>query len=548
MRALPLLLLAACTGAPRIPSPRFVNAPAVEVVNDRRDVTHRPKGRIFLEDVYQYDGLVQRRFTRELELHPPTRARGVNALDEVPDSTWFTNRIGVRDLSTDELVTGPNTLDSPEQHKPWTVTSTKTGGAEIGFMITDARGKKYLLKFDTRGFPEQETGAHVITEKLLWAVGYNVTEDSVVRFRSEDLVLAKDAYVKDSEVDGKRPLTAEELAHRLSRIERSGDGSYRALASRMLPGVPLGGHPAEGVRDDDPNDRIPHELRRELRGLYTFAAWLDHGDIQESNFLDMYATDPVIENCHYVEHYLLDFGKSLGVFATTGKDPRRGYDYWFDPAAIAGALITFGLVERSWEDRHHDHPRGVGAYDAASFDPDEWRPTSAAYVPFTTRDRYDAFWATKILMRFTREQLHAVVESAQYSDPRATAYLTDTLVARQRATGAYWFARVNPLDAFRIEHGAVCFDDLALRYGFTSAATTYGVTSFDFAGHALGASTAAATGAHTCTQALTLGPGPDAYTILEIATQRADYAGRTLVHVARDRASGELRVIGIWRP
>jgi hypothetical protein len=256
----------------------------------------------------------------------------------------------------------------------------------------------------------------------------------------------------------------------------------------------------------------------------------------------------VNKSCHYVQHYLLDFGKSLGVFAATGKDPRRGYDYWFDPAAILGSLVTLGLVERSWEGRRHGHLRGVGAFDAASFDPDGWRPTSAAYVPFTTRDRYDAFWATKILMRFTREQLHAVVETAHFSDPRAVEYLTDTLLARQRATGAYWFSRVNPLDGFRIENGAVCFDDLAVRYRFTSAPTTYAVTSFDFAGRRLAASTANASGARTCTPPLTLGSGPDGYTIVEIATQRAEFAGRTLVHVARDRASGELRVIGIWHP
>src|SRR6185503_6194534 len=31
----------------------------------------------------------------------------VNTLGEVPDSSWFTNRIGARDLSIDDLVRGP---------------------------------------------------------------------------------------------------------------------------------------------------------------------------------------------------------------------------------------------------------------------------------------------------------------------------------------------------------------------------------------------------------------------------------------------------------
>ena len=35
----------------------------------------------------------------------------VNSLDEVPDSTWFTNRIGRRDMSMAEIVRGPDRVD-----------------------------------------------------------------------------------------------------------------------------------------------------------------------------------------------------------------------------------------------------------------------------------------------------------------------------------------------------------------------------------------------------------------------------------------------------
>ena len=36
------------------------------------------------------------------------RAMNVNTLDEVPDSSWFTNRIGRREIPLDELVRGPD--------------------------------------------------------------------------------------------------------------------------------------------------------------------------------------------------------------------------------------------------------------------------------------------------------------------------------------------------------------------------------------------------------------------------------------------------------
>ncbi|MBV8757089.1 MAG: hypothetical protein JO257_07440 [Deltaproteobacteria bacterium] len=543
-----LLLLAACSAAARVPPARFANAPAVDAVNDRLDVPDPPSKRVFFEHLYHYDGLVQRRMTRALELHPPTRARGTNALDEVPDSTWFTNRIGIRDLSLDEVRRGANRIDSPELHRPWAVKSTKTGGSEVGFIVVDSRGEKFLLKFDAKGVPEQETATHVIVGKILWSCGYNVTEDYIVHFRLEDLVLAKGAYIKDGETEAKRPLHEDELERRLAQIEREPDGSFRALASRWLPGQPLGGPPAEAVREDDPNDRIPHELRRDLRGFYSIAAWLDHEDIQESNFLDLWVADPSDAQRHYVKHYLIDFGKSLGVMATTSSDPRRGFEYWFDPSQMSWSLLTAGAVPRHWEQREFPRLRGVGAFGLAAFDPGDWFIASPAYVPFTTVDRYDAFWGAKIVMRFSREQLRAIISTGQLTDPRAADYLVDTLVARQRATGEYWFDRVNPLDRFEVVGSMVCFDDLALRYRFTGEITSYAVTTYDRQGHALGTTGMRAETARTCTPAVSLAPAGDSYRIVEITTQRSTFAGRTLVHMARDPATGGLRVIGVWRP
>ena len=181
-----------------------------------------------------------RPLTRAMELPPPRRALGVNALDDVPDSTWFTNRIGVRDLTIDELRTGPNQVGSPELHRPWTVHATKPGAPELGLLITDARGIKFLLKFDLPGHPEEETAAQVIVGKLLWACGYHVTDDYVVTFAPGDLVLARDAVVEDVFGD-KRPLGRAELDDLLRGTPAAPGGALRAMASRWLPGKLLGG-------------------------------------------------------------------------------------------------------------------------------------------------------------------------------------------------------------------------------------------------------------------------------------------------------------------
>ena len=40
-------------------------------------------------------------------------ALNVNTLGEVPDSSWFTNRLGRRDMTIDDVVRGPNQVDGP---------------------------------------------------------------------------------------------------------------------------------------------------------------------------------------------------------------------------------------------------------------------------------------------------------------------------------------------------------------------------------------------------------------------------------------------------
>ena len=68
------------------------------------------------------------------------RAANVNTLDEVPDSTWFTNRLGRRAMSTAELVTGPDTGQGPAAG-PWTIVAGKTEGVQPGLTIRDSAGQ-----------------------------------------------------------------------------------------------------------------------------------------------------------------------------------------------------------------------------------------------------------------------------------------------------------------------------------------------------------------------------------------------------------------------
>jgi len=547
---------AACRSSPELPAARFANAPPVTAVNDRRDVAKPPATRVFYPAIYNFDGVLGRRLPRALELPRRQRALGVNSIDEVPDSTWFTNRNGARPLSLDEVRTGPLTTDSPELHRPWTVRSTKAGGASIGFMITDARGIKYLLKFDDAGSPEIETAFDVIVDRLLWAAGFNVPEDQIVYFRDDDLVVAPDAVVKDADGSASGRLDREGLERRLAQVDHGKDGRIRGLVSRWIAGKTLGGHPGEGVRDDDPNDRIPHELRRDLRGAYSIFAWLDHVDVQEGNFVDSWIADPADPHRHYVRHYFIDFGRSLSAMALFQFDWRRGHTYLVDFADIARTFVTLGLIDRDWQHRPLDPKPYVGVFDAGTFDPGSWHPDWPAYLPFVTADRYDKFWGAKIVGHFTREQIAAAVDAGQIHDRAARDFIVDTLLARRRQTLAYWFARVNPLDRFSAvttDAGTrLCFDDLAIVDQLAGAGPTrYQIRAYTMRGESFGAVAdvpADATG-HTCTIVpLALPFDHDGYTILRVVTSRSAYAGETDVHVALARDTGLPRVIGLWRP
>ncbi|HEU0035257.1 MAG TPA: hypothetical protein VFQ53_31745 [Kofleriaceae bacterium] len=538
-----LAALASCTGrTTAVGSVRFANAPAVERVDDRQDVPKPPRERAFRRYLHHFDSYYLRT-VRGMELRPHQRALGISALDEVPDSTWFTNRIGRRALSPEEIRRGPEPSDSPEHHLPWTIKSAKAGGTAIGFVAEDTRGVKFILKFDEPRLPEVETGADAIVARLLWATGYNVPADHVVYFTPDQLRVGKGAYRK---VDGdKLPIDDAYVQQALAQVSHEPDGRIRGIASTYIAGKPLGGTPRLGVRADDPNDLIPHELRRDQRGLAALCAWLAHTDIREDNTLDSWQADPKNPAIHYVVHYLVDFGNALGADAAISNHLYIENQYEIDPAASLSTILTLGLSHRRWEDRRAPPIRGIGLYGTTGYAPGKWKPNTPAQLPVIWADRFDQFWGAKILIRFTRDQLAAAVDAARYTDPRATAYMIDTLVARQRRTAQHWFQQVNPVDDFAIDGDRLCFTDLALRHQLEVRATRFTLRVFDDAGRALAAPiTADPDASGRACASIALAPGASHYTIVRIESSRG--MPGTLVHVATS-ATGQPRVIGIHR-
>ena len=110
----------------------------------------------------------------------------------------------------------------------------------------------------------------------------------------------------------------------LSRAEQNPDGSYRVSVAAALEGKPLEGFKYEGTRSDDPNDVVPHENRRELRGLRVFSAWLNHTDAKAINSMDTLITE---NGRSIVRHNLIDFNAALGSAGVGLRERRDGYEY-----------------------------------------------------------------------------------------------------------------------------------------------------------------------------------------------------------------------------
>jgi hypothetical protein len=301
-RFIVFVAITAC--APGLDTVRYRNLAPVTVVNDR--VHTKPPAEIdFVKMAEYFDAFFYQRVVRATKFSTRRRSTNVNSMDEVPDSTWFRNRIGIREVSTEEIRNGNKVATDPMLNKPWTIKSTKIGGKSIGFLIEDSKGVKFVLKFDQLGLPEAETAADVISSRLVWAFGYNTADTYIVDFKRSDLKIAPNAKVKPL-FGASKPLSEKILGDKLAKVNIRPDGSIRGFMSRFIPGKFLGPWPREGTRADDPNDKTPHELRRELRGSYALFSWLDHVDMKADQCVDMYQPDPADKSVSYVNHFHID--------------------------------------------------------------------------------------------------------------------------------------------------------------------------------------------------------------------------------------------------
>ena len=132
-------LVAATAGVLGVPgqtaAPRFYPDDPIAREPESQDAS---KAKVYqIEQMYE---MVRNLFVTPDYKPSGARAANINTIDEVPDSSWFTNRVGSKPITIEELVKGPME-GAPPDPSHWVLTREKTTGAHPGFTARDAKGE-----------------------------------------------------------------------------------------------------------------------------------------------------------------------------------------------------------------------------------------------------------------------------------------------------------------------------------------------------------------------------------------------------------------------
>jgi len=384
------------------------------------------------------------------------RAQNINTIDEVPDSSWFTNRIGARTITAAELARGPISGPPPDPSK-WVLTREKSSGAHPGFTARDAKGETWFLEFDPTYFPEGATGSVIVASKIFWALGYNQVESFLTTFDPKRVEI-------DPKATARRPsgartaYTRDDMNAILEHVARDKDGTYRAIAGRLIPGKIMGNFLFEGTRPDDPNDLVPHEHRRELRALRTFGAWTNLTDLKAANTIDSMTT---ANGRSIIKHYLQDVGSTFGM-CNDLHEWDLSYEHFVQGDTSLRRLASFGFALSPWQTIPYVEYPSIGKFEGDRFDPRAWRPQTSTHAYMEARDD-DAFWAARRIAAFSDDLIRTAVKTGEYSDPKAEQYLGDVLIKRRNKVASVYMTAVNPIVDPRLDaSGRLTFANAAV--------------------------------------------------------------------------------------
>ena len=405
------------------------------------------------------------------------RAKNINTLDEVPDGPFFVNRAGRQPLTPALVARAANTSNGPAAG-PWTVVSAKSDGVTPGFTIRDSANQLWFVKFDPPGWRAMATSSEIVAAKLFWAAGYHTAEYHIAQLKPANLAIGKDTRITPPG-EMSRQMHQGDIAWLLSRADRDADGSYRVILSKATPGRPVGRIAFHGTRADDPNDIVPHEHRRELRGYFVFAAWLNHVDAKGINSLSSLVTE---NGRSFIRHYLLDFGSALGSAAVGPREGWEGYEALVEqPGQITARVLSLGFRIPRWRTQDYFESPAIGRLprDHSDWDPQSWWPhiTNAAFRHMRADD---TFWAATKLAAINDDMIKAAVTEAKFGNPEAEAFLAKAISERRLRILQAFLPKVNPLVDVAITDGRLTFRNIAVDAAVADRAPGYRALWYTF--------------------------------------------------------------------
>ena len=350
-----VLFLASCgTYRPAL----FADRPTVEKVDDERPIPipsrDRFDERVYLSDVYLRRPLFD--FVAPVEF---ATGGDVNALDEVPPSSWF-------DPEQDKQVAKPGDPQGPEF--PLSALDEPPRTNDDALVVRDARGFRYELLVDPPEHPGLYTGAEALGGVLLRSLGLRAPQTWLVEVPEAVVILD----------------TVKANARRKRWLERTTtvhEGRRHVSATQWPPGVDIGVTPDFSRRSDDANDRVDHHNRRTQRALKIFAHWMGWSAFDVESMRDVYVG---AAGEGHLLHYVVGTSSAFGTRDLQARpkiDEEAGSE-WLH-------FITLGLSKPVVR------PARVSPYPSLGFLPERLTPgnfdLSPPYSPFvrlTPPDEY----------------------------------------------------------------------------------------------------------------------------------------------------------------
>ena len=295
------------------------------------------------------------------------------------------------------------------------------------------------LRFDPRGAPELATGAEMISSRFFHALGYYVPETYLAVFDRE----IGSSSRRTPPTSPPTPRCARFVPEHIDRLL----ADCRAPQRRPLPrrgaqgphGRRVAGRSVSAVRHAQRRPERHRAARAPARiagpsGLLGLAEPHAHGCAPHDRHRGPAGGTA---SAHPPLPVRLHRRRWAAASPARSRCGRAGIPST-DRARRCATSPASGFYTPAWMRAKYPDLPAVGAFDSETFEPEKW--TSLYDVaPFANRLPDDAFWAARQVAAFTDEDIRAIVQVAQYSDPKAERWIADCLIERRNRIGRALF-------------------------------------------------------------------------------------------------------------